>query len=232
MFLGFIDVRIGFISDVHANVIALRAVLEELDDRRVDIIYNAGDLIGYYPYPSETIELLRRRAVVSIRGNHDRSVLSVDTNRMNPWAASAVSWTAGHLDPEGRRYLERLTDSLDFTIGEMAGSMHHGSPDDEDEYIFEERAGQYLLESAGTRLLVLGHTHIPFVKRVSRGVIINPGSVGQPRDGDRRSSCLVYDVTSGEFENVRVDYDIGEVQEAVLEVGLPSSLAERLAHGW
>ena len=224
--------RVGFISDIHANVIALEAVLKEMDARGVNKIYNAGDLVGYYPFPVETLDLLRTRRIISIRGNHDRSVLSVDTGRMNPWAASAVEWTAAHLDSDSRSYLAGLNDSIDFTIDGTGCSMHHGSPDDEDEYIFPERAGQYLLDTANARLLVLGHTHVPFVKHERHGVIINPGSVGQPRDGDNRSSFMIYETASGEFENVRVEYDIERVQEAVIEAGLPPSLAERLAFGW
>lgn len=224
--------RIGLISDVHANVIALEAVLDELARSGVDVIYNAGDLIGYYPYPNETIEMLRQRKVISIRGNHDRSVLDDDTFRMNPMASSAISWTAMELSESSRSYLRSLNDGTDFLVGNMRCSMHHGSPEDEDEYIFEDDADQRLLDLCWSKLLILGHTHVPFVKHLERGHIVNPGSVGQPRDGDPRSSYMIFDSTKSVFENRRVKYDIVSVQKAVLEAGLPRSLADRLSHGW
>lgn len=231
-FQGFIGVRVGFISDVHANVTALRTVLDDIEAKGVDAIYNSGDLVGYYPFPNETIELLRARNVCSIQGNHDRSVLDSRTERMNPWASSAVRWTAAHISDDAVRYLASLPSSLNFQIGKVRCSMHHGSPQDPDEYVHPERADQQLLELSNSWLLVLGHTHVPFAKVTEKGVIMNPGSVGQPRDGDPRSSYAIFDSDSGDIEHFRIAYDIAAVQEAVRKAGLPSSLGERLAQGW
>jgi putative phosphoesterase len=225
-------VRIGFISDVHANLIALESVLDDMDGQGVDQIYNSGDLVGYYPYPLETIALLKSKKIMSIQGNHDRSVLSADTNHMNPWARSAVSWTAMQLNDSARKYLQQLPTSLNFHIGRIRCSMHHGAPGNPDHYVYPEEAGQELLDRCEAQLLVLGHTHVPFVKRFERGTILNPGSVGQPRDGDPRASYLIFDPSSNEFQHFRVAYDIERVQNAVIDAGLPSSLADRLAEGW
>lgn len=231
-FQGFIDVLVGFISDVHANAVALRTVLKDMESRGVRDIYNAGDVVGYYPYPDETVGLLKASNVKSIQGNHDRAVLDAHTERMNPWASSAVHWTANHISADTAGYLASLPVSLNFQIMGMRCSMHHGSPLDPDEYIYPQNADQDLLDLCDAKLLVLGHTHVPFAKETEKGVVLNPGSVGQPRDGDPRSSYAIFDSEKGIFQHIRVPYDIGFVQDAVRKAGLPASLAERLAQGW
>jgi putative phosphoesterase len=225
-------VRTALISDVHANVVALRAVMEDIDRSNVQTIVNAGDIVGYYPFPNETIDLLKERKVLSIRGNHDRSVLSANTNRMNMIASAAVQWTVDNMKAEGLDYLDSLPDSRDFNIGTLRASVHHGSPSDEDEYTYENDVTDGLLGLCpGSKLLVLGHTHVPFIVHLTRGHVVNPGSVGQPRDGDPRASYMVYDSTKDMFEAKRVEYDISAVEEAVLSAGLPKQLASRLWEG-
>lgn len=224
--------RIAFISDVHANVIALKAVIQEIDRLGIQTVVNAGDIIGYYPFPNETIRLLRERKVVSIRGNHDRSVLSTNTNRMNMMASAAVRWTAEKMERENIGYLRSLKDHMDVHFWNLRASVHHGSPFDEDEYVYEDQIGNEMLASCpGSKLLVLGHTHVPYIVHLDRGHVINPGSVGQPRDGDPRASFLVHDPMKGSFDIKRVDYDISAVENAVLKEGLPKELALRLWKG-
>jgi len=225
-------VRIAFISDVHSNVIALRAVLSEIDRSNVQVILNAGDIVGYYPFPNETIELMKERNVLGIRGNHDRAVLSASANGMNSMASAGVQWTANRLSKESLDYLDSLPDGRDVHIGTLRASVHHGSPNDEDEYVFEEDVSEGLLDACpGSKLLILGHTHVPYVVHLTKGYVVNPGSVGQPRDGDPRSSFMIYDSTKDTFEAKRVSYDISAVEKAVFDACLPVKLATRLWAG-
>jgi len=223
--------RWGLISDVHANAPALEAVLKDLHHRGVWRILCAGDVVGYYPFPNETIAMLAEAAVQSIRGNHDRSVLHTDPTRMNAMARDAAEWTAAQLTQRSRSYLASLPDWTTIRNGRNNIEVHHGSPRDPVEYVFEDEAGEHLLEGEGYSVLVLGHTHIPFVKKYSHGMVVNPGSVGQPRDGDPRASYSILDLAEREVINYRLEYDIAAVARRVDEVGLPRMLRVRLNAG-
>ncbi|MCE5296459.1 MAG: metallophosphatase family protein [Euryarchaeota archaeon] len=224
--------RIAFISDVHANIVALKAVLEDVDKMGIQTIVSAGDVVGYYPFPNETIRTLRDRKVIGIRGNHDRSVLTANTNMMNMMASAAVRWTVQNMEREGMEYLRKLKDHMDFHVSTLRATVHHGSPFDEDEYVFEHNVEDEMLKACpGSKMLVLGHTHVPYVVHLERGYVINPGSVGQPRDGDPRACYILHDTTKDSFEIRRVEYDISAVEEAVMKAGLPSKNASRLRDG-
>lgn len=223
--------KLALISDVHANLIALRAVLKDMDDRGVDAILCAGDVVGYYPYPVETISLFQERHVTSIRGNHDRAVVSAGRLDLNPMASSAVVWTAGHIDAPSLSFLRGLPRNLHIERGGVRIAIYHGAPFDDDHYVFEDEADESLLRMASCDLLVLGHTHVPFIRRHPKGMIVNPGSVGQPRDGDPDACYAIYDTERRRAIYLRVPYDIAEVMERTIGVGLPSSLADRLMYG-
>jgi putative phosphoesterase len=225
-------VRTAIISDVHANLAALNAVLGEIDSMGISHIISAGDVVGYYPFPNEVIQLFKQRAVVGIAGNHDRAVLRTKISSMNPIAGQAAQWTAKELSETSRDYLANLPPRTHLTIGGKLVGLYHGSPRDDVEYVFEEEAEPELLRLSGSRLLVLGHTHVPFVHRSNEGTIVNPGSVGQPRDGDPRACFMVYDSTKDDFTIRRTEYDIEATVKAVQQAGLPKDLGERLRHGW
>jgi putative phosphoesterase len=224
-------VKIALISDVHANLIALKAVLEDMEGRDVGEMISAGDVVGYYPFPNETIALFRDRAIISIQGNHDRAVLSAGDPHMNPWANSAVSWTLAQLSESSVEYIRAMPRHRSMSIGGTSIAMYHGAPFDDDYYLFEEEATEEVLQSTGCSLLVLGHTHIPFIKRYRSGMIVNPGSIGQPRDGDPDSSYAIYDTETRKAFLLRVPYDIRAVAEKTIKAGLSSSLANRLYVG-
>lgn len=223
--------KFALISDVHANIIALQAVLKDIDGREVDAILSAGDVVGYYPYPVETIALFRERRIISIQGNHDRAVLNAGDINFNPMARSAVTWTADHIDDRSREFLRGLPRHLSIELDGVRVSMYHGAPFDDDYYLFEDEADESLLAMANCDLLVLGHTHVPFIRRHPGGIILNPGSVGQPRDGDPDPSYAIYDTVRRRAMYLRVPYDVTEVVERTLRAGLPRSLAERLRQG-
>ena len=224
--------RTAIISDVHANLTALNAVLAEIDSMGINHIISAGDVVGYYPFPNEVIQLFKERSVVGIAGNHDRTVIRTQVSSMNPIAGEAARWTAKELNESSRNYLASLPPRMHVTIGGKLIGLYHGSPRDDVEYVFEEEADPELLKLSGTRLLILGHTHVPFIHRSREGTIVNPGSVGQPRDGDPRACFMVHDSTKDDFTIRRIYYDIESVVKAVERAGLPKDLGERLRHGW
>ena len=222
--------KIGFISDVHANLPALEAVLKDMSARNVGPVYCAGDVLGYYTYPDEVVELLRSRGVHCIAGNHDRAVL-VGTKGMNSIAAAAIEWTREHMSSATRDFINDLPNSIHRPVEEVMVAVHHGSPRHMSEYIFEEHVSDELLAVAGARLLVLGHTHMPYQVQFPSGHVINPGSVGQPRDGDPRASYAILDSSEWSFSTVRVAYDQRKVMEKIRENKLPEMLASRLMRG-
>jgi putative phosphoesterase len=225
-------VRTAIISDVHANLPALNAVLAEIDGMGINHIISAGDVVGYYPFPNQVIQIFRERSVVGIAGNHDRTVIRSQVSTMNHVAGEAARWTAKELSDKSKAYLASLPPRMHVTIGGKLIGLYHGSPRDDVEYVFEGDADPELLRMSGTRLLIMGHTHVPFIHRSKEGTIVNPGSVGQPRDGDPRACFMVYDSTKDDFSIRRTEYDIESVVKAVERAGLPRDLGERLRHGW
>jgi len=218
---------LGLIADIHSNLPALSAVLERMD---VDRILCAGDLVGYYPYPNEVIETVKRHKIVSIRGNHDVAVVTGDTSWFNPLAASAVEWTRDSISPEGMEFLRTLPEQITFE--DVA--IFHGSPSDPDEYVYPMTSPARLrgfLDQVGRKILVLGHTHVQWCLELDEGKIVNPGAVGQPRDGDPRAAYATFDTDSEELTMHRIEYDVEEVASKTMSVGLSPYLAQRLFTG-
>lgn len=238
----------GLISDIHANLEALEAVLKELDRLKIDEIFCLGDVVGYGPDPEKCIEIVRDRAKIVLAGNHDYAPLGlVDVSYFNPYARRAVEWTAARLTDETRRYLEERPLRIqidDFTIVHATPA----SPAEWDYILSVDDALENFPHFEGVCCFV-GHSHVPVIIaqekdqkiKVLRGnkiafakdtrYIINIGSVGQPRDLDPRAAFGVYEVTTQSYELCRVVYDIGKTQRKILERGLPTFLAERLALG-
>ncbi len=213
------------LSDVHGNMPALRAVLEDAAGE-YDAVICAGDLVGYNPFPEEVIREVINLGARCIRGNHDRAVMRDDYTGFSGIAIASDVWTRKRLSQSMLSYLASLPDSL--RLGDM--EVHHGSPWDEDLYLYpEEWTGDII--PPGVRYLILGHTHVQAVRRFERGAVINPGSVGQPRDGDPRAAYALLDPETGEVLLKHVEYDVDEVAEAIIREGLPRYLAERLYMG-
>ena len=223
--------RIGIVSDIHSNLFALEIVLEKLADLAPDMLACAGDIVGYGAHPNECCRKISDEVDLAIEGNHDFAVRSNDTSRMNPYAAAAAVWTNEQLDEGSRTYLESLGPfgSLDAD-GEQV-SVHHGSDTDRDEYVYEDRVDPDILRRCLSAFVVLGHTHVPFVRTFPAGMVMNPGAIGQPRDGDPRACYALLDTESRACELMRVEYPVEEASEAILRAGLPMMLALRLSAG-
>lgn len=223
---------IGLISDVHSNIVALKAVIEELDQLGVKIILHAGDIVGYNPYPDETIDLFKKKKIVSIMGNHERAFITGDTSNFNPYAAAAMKWTRNAASRDSLNYILRLRDTTTIVANGERIVLFHESPNNFQEYIFPGDVTPDLLSNINGNVLVLGHTHIPFTKDYgTRGLVVNPGSVGQPRDGNPDASFAVLDTVTRKIEHKRTKYDIEKVIRDIFAAHLPEELAYRLRVG-
>jgi len=227
---------IAVISDIHSNLTALEAVIDSLPKH--DDLFCLGDIVGYGPQPNEVIaRLAELRPSVTLLGNHDNAVVSGDVQGFSANAATAVEWTRRKMNEESRRHLATLKPSAKIRLEGHTFALFHGSPRDPlNEYVFPgipATVGRSLVRTASARIVLLGHTHMPMLYRFEDGVLANPGSVGQPRDGDRRASFALLTLSEGDvkFEVRRVDYDVDPVADRILSSGLPSFLAERLYMG-
>jgi len=227
---------IAIISDVHSNLTALEAVIDKLP--RYDELFCLGDIVGYGPQPNEVVSrLVGLRPAVTLVGNHDYATVSGDVQGFSANAATAVEWTRQKLDRASRDYLAALKPSARIEREGRTFALFHGSPRDPlNEYVFPGipvAIGRSLVRAASAGIVLLGHTHMPMLYRFEDSVLANPGSVGQPRDGDPRASFALLTLSQGDvkFEVRRVEYDIDAVADRILHSGLPSFLAERLYMG-
>jgi predicted phosphodiesterase len=240
--------RLAVVSDIHANLHALEAVLAAVDSDPVDAIWCLGDIVGYGARPNECCDLVRARASISLCGNHDLAVTgTLDLDDFSGDAAVAARWTREVLGEVSLAWLKGLEPS-----GEHEGvSLFHGSARDPVwEYVLTDEAAVTTLLLTETQLVLVGHSHVA-LQIVLRGSelegglapegtvlglgearwVINPGSVGQPRDGDPRAAYLVVDLDARTATFRRVEYDIEGAQADIRRAGLPEMLAIRLAVG-
>jgi putative phosphoesterase len=228
------SLKLALISDVHANLPALEAVLAELEKEGVSRIIHAGDIVDYSPFPNEVIALFQKNGVETIRGNHDLAALTGDTLGFNIYAELCSRWTQINLSEQSKNFLRRLKGRLHIEIAGISIAVYHGSPASQDEYVYFDEADESLLVRADARLLILGHTHWPFVVNLENGTIVNPGSVGQPRDKDPRASFAILTIEESgkyEIELRRLEYNVERTQGACRKAGLPEQLTNWLATG-
>jgi predicted phosphodiesterase len=246
-------VRYLILSDIHSNDDALSAVLSRVRRKRFDRVLLLGDFVGYGASPNRVLDRLRRlrQPTVAIRGNHDKVVCGLDPGDLfNPVALAAARWTTGELTPVNRKFLEKLP------VGpvEVEGGvlLCHGSPRDEDAYIFSDRDAYTNFRGFPFRICFFGHSHIPSIfteepqairvevvegprTRVSlhpnRRYLINPGSIGQPRDRNPEASYAIYDAAKNVVLFDRVPYDVAKAREKIRRAGLPAMLGDRLLVG-
>ena len=217
--------QLGVLSDVHANRIALEAVLADMPP--VEGLVCAGDVVGYNPWPKACLERLRAEGVVTIQGNHDRAVTGDTPFRFNGMAAAGVDYAREQLGQADIEWLRSLP--TERTVDADRLKLVHGHPDDPDRYTYPQDFSPELLEEE--ELLVLGHTHHQHVEQYAEGTVLNPGSVGQPRDGDPDAAYAVVDLDAGTVDLRRVEYDVEAVVDAVAEAGLPERIGTRLRDG-
>ena len=240
--------RAAVISDIHANYHALTAVLAAVDAERVDAVWCLGDLTGYGPKQNECVRSVRDRADVCLVGNHDLGVIDrLDLGDFSRDAAIAAYWTRDRLGADERSFLESLVPES----RQPGAALFHGSARDPVwEYVLSEEAAAASLRLTTEPVVLVGHSHVALALRMDDGRIagglaaggseldlsggrwlLNPGSVGQPRDGDDRAAWLLLDVDARTASFRRTPYDIAATQAEIREAGLPEALAARLASG-
>jgi diadenosine tetraphosphatase ApaH/serine/threonine PP2A family protein phosphatase len=241
-------VRVAVISDIHGNLHALQAVLTAIADERPDAIWCLGDLVGYGPRPNECTTTVARSAAICLVGNHDLGVLGrLDLAEFSHDAAIAALWSREVLADAARTYLSQRRTSTRAHGCEL----FHGSPRDPVwEYVLSEEAALAALQLTSSPLVLVGHSHVALTfSPEDDGVagnlapegtevdfsagrwLVNPGSVGQPRDGDPRAAFLMLDLAASRASFRRVPYPVERTQEEIREKGLPDALADRLAVG-
>jgi predicted phosphodiesterase len=239
-------------SDIHGNLEALEAVLRDTKKKKIEHYLFLGDLVGYGASPNEVIQQVQALGPLSlVRGNHDKAVAGLDSiQTFNPIAAAGIEWTRKSLNKRYLRFLGSLAKSP--LIVHDTITICHGAPFDEDYYIFGEFDAAEAFDYISTPVCFFGHTHFPFVYvareemvegtfiekfpaeiKLEKGAryLINPGSVGQPRDRDPRASYAIYDSKNNRLKFNRVEYNIAESQRKILATDLPAALAERLSLG-
>jgi len=237
------------ISDIHGNRTALEAVLDAAGD--VDTVWCLGDIIGYGPDPNDCISIIRDLPnLICLRGNHDSAVIGLtEKGKFNFSAQKVLEWTTDQLNPVHRQYLQSLSPQA-----EVDGvTLVHGSPRDPVwEYIMDVYTATSNFDYFNTPICIVGHSHLPVLYYLKNGkdlagvtfvypgdttkltekCIVNPGSVGQPRDHDPRAAFTIYDTEEKTWTQHRVPYEIAEVQDRMTRAGLPSEYIQRLDLGW
>jgi putative phosphoesterase len=224
------------ISDIHSNLEAFLTVIANLPPH--DHLLFLGDLVGYGPQPNEVVEQLQQlQPAIVLKGNHDYAVSTGDASGFSSYAEIAVRWTRRQITPQNLDYLSNLPSSAKMKVNHTELALFHGSPRDSlSEYIFpgiSARSARQLIQRAGAALVLLGHTHMPMLYDFEGEMLANPGSVGQPRDGDQRAAFAILTLSQGKFsfEVRRVEYDVDSVARKIIRKGLPEFLANRLYKG-
>jgi diadenosine tetraphosphatase ApaH/serine/threonine PP2A family protein phosphatase len=239
--------RIAVLTDIHSNLPALEAVLEATDRAGLDQRWCLGDVVGYGAQPDDCAKLTAEKCQLSLVGNHDLAVTGeIDTEVFSASAAAAVEWTRANSKPETMEFLKGLKpEATDKEVG-----LYHASPRDPVwEYVLAVDQAQECMEEQSARVSLIGHSHVALYFSDSNGGgggqapadhaldlsdgrwLLNPGSVGQPRDGDPRAAWLELDTDEWKATYHRVEYDIDRAATAIREAGLPHLLADRLSVG-
>jgi diadenosine tetraphosphatase ApaH/serine/threonine PP2A family protein phosphatase len=241
--------RVAVVSDIHSNLHALEAVLAAIEAEAPDQLWCLGDLVGYGPRPNECCAAIAERADVCLGGNHDLAVRgTIDLEEFGGDAAVAARWTRDVLQPHAQELLDRLEPE---GFAEGVALFHASARDPIWEYVLSDETALATLELTGSSLVLVGHSHVALQIVQSpddlvggmapagtegdlEGVraVLNPGSVGQPRDGDPRAAYLLLDLDAQRASFRRVAYDVERTQREIREAGLPEMLAARLALGW
>ncbi len=244
--------KYALISDIHANLPALQAVIEDIREREISNVFHLGDLVGYAPWPNETVALLLTEGIEGIAGNYDSTVASdykhcgckYEDPHQEELSHLSYAWTRANVSPETKAALGRLPFRLDLAPlgGHLSGPkviLVHGTPTLNTVYWTEDRPDDFCLKMAGIAgakkgdAIAFGHTHLPWMREVEGVHFINTGSVGRPKDGDWRAGYVVLDVaeTGMTVEFIRVAYDAELAAQAIRASLLPSEFADYLLAG-
>lgn len=228
--------RVAFIADVHANLEAFEAVLQDATIQRVKSFFSPGDWVNYAADCNEVLSLLKQKNITTTAGNHDYGAADRrDFAIFSPEAQKGILWTMRKLSEENIAFLSKLPEELTIDLEGLRLYLVHGSPKNKTwDYIFPHTSDSVLrdfLAETHANIIVTGHTHLPFIRRFGTNLFINPGSVGQPRDNNPLASYCILDTETLRAEIRRVKYDITATASKILQAGLPRYFAERLYLG-
>jgi putative phosphoesterase len=235
--------KLAVFSDVHGNLAALESVWEDLQAQGPEAVYCLGDLVGYGAHPNEVVELIRRQEVPTVMGNYDEGVgFDLDDcgcvykdPELKRLGDVSLAWTRKHTDPDHKHYLQSLPLQIRLEERRPRVLMVHGSPRRMNEYLYEDRPRatfERIAKLAGTEILLFGHTHLPYQKRVGETLFVNVGSVGRPKDGDPRAGYALIELgRRPRVELRRVEYDVEAEAVAIEQSDLPNHYASELRLG-
>jgi putative phosphoesterase len=232
---------VAIITDIHANLRALEAALERIEELGIERVYCGGDLVGYGPHPNEVCALIEERGIPTIYGNYDYAIArdledcgcAYMTQHDRDLGQRSVEWTLANTHQRAKDFMRGLPFDLRFDLGDTSVHLVHGSPRKVNEYLFEDKPARLyerLARAEAADLLVFGHTHKPWVREHGGVLFVNCGSVGKPKDGDPRAA---FAVLTGTDEGVRAtieraEYDAQAVAREVAAAGLPEEYADKL----
>lgn len=237
---------LAVLSDLHGNLSALEAAEADLARRKVDQVVILGDLVGYLTRPNRVVQRVALRMAQkgwqALAGNYDLAVVAGGDEGVERFLKPGIGemprqvfdWTCQKVNPQIRELLGTLPHNLSFEKAGVSCLAVHGSPDGVRDYVYPDRPSENLsawLEEHGARCLFMGHTHQPFVRKLPQGLVVNPGSLGQPKDGDPRPSYALVDLKRLKAKIVRLDYDVEAEAELLRQAGLPPRSMEKLKNG-
>lgn len=237
--------RIAVISDIHGNLYALEAVLKDIEAKGVSNIYCLGDLVGYGPRPNEVIELIKRNNISTVMGNYDdaignmRFVCGCDykDEKALRLGESSIVWTKENTSEENKGWLRELPGEIRLLVSGLRILLVHGSPRALNEYLYENTAEgclKELMAENNTDVLVCGHTHLPYVKKLAKGYVVNAGSAGKPKHGNPDVTYVIIDADGGsglKTEIREVPYNHEETAGEIENFGLPAEFAQIIRTG-
>lgn len=237
--------RIAVISDIHSNLYALEAVLKDIETRGVSNVYCSGDLVGYGPRPNEVIELIKGNNIPTVMGNYDdaignmRFICGCDykDEKALRLGESSIAWTKEKTSDENKGWLRELPGEIRLLVNGLKILLVHGSPRAFNEYLYENTAEDYLnelLTENDADVLVCGHTHLPYIKRILNGYVVNAGSAGKPKHGNPNATYVILEAAGAGIlkeEIIQVQYSYEETAREIEEFGLPNKFAEIIRTG-
>ncbi|CAN5814264.1 metallophosphoesterase family protein [soil metagenome] len=230
--------RIAIFGDVHGNIAALEAVMQDIETQHPDRVYCLGDLVGYAPFPNEVIERVRDAEIPTVMGNYDDGV-GFDRDECGcaykdpvdrELGQQSLEWTKVHITPRNKAFLQTLQAQIRFNEGEKRILLVHGSPRRMNEYLFEDRplsSFEHLARTSDAEVIAFGHTHRPYLKAVGGVMFINAGSVGKPKDHDPRACYVMLDTSTAphRVDFHRIQYDVASTAAAIRASELPDKFA-------
>ncbi len=220
-------VKIAVLSDIHGNLPALESVLADVPS--VDAFFCCGDMVGYYPDAEDVCNAIRKLNIFIVRGNHDGYVTRALSPDREKAQAYKTEWTRAHLSERNLNWLASLPFEMEFLLDGLKIKVRHASPWDEETYLHPDSVQLANIQLAHDEWLVIGHTHHPMMLRLDGGLILNPGSVGQPRDWNPLASYAILDTSARDVTIKRVEYNVPAFQSRLQELGWESPLIEILS---